>query len=99
MLSSFEAEAKGILRCMREAASHTHDVRHQIRLHDGMQQENRGVKVWADGAFSHINKAVRSGGILRRVNGEMVEAFSFQLQDGDSFVAELWGCLMGLRRA
>ncbi|XP_028800321.1 uncharacterized protein LOC114755606 [Neltuma alba] len=55
--------------------------------------------VEVDGAFSVTQGTVACADILRRHNNELVEGFLHKLDHKDHLTAELWGCLVGLKRA
>lgn len=57
------------------------------------------IKVYVDGSFSYRTQVVGCGGVLRTVNGDIVEAFMCGVPGHSSFAGELWGCIWGLRRA
>lgn len=55
------------------------------------------VQLNADGAFSHLSRAIECGGVIIDDRGAFVlEAFSSRLNDGDELVAELWARVIGM---
>ncbi|XP_028771239.1 TMV resistance protein N-like [Neltuma alba] len=52
-----------------------------------------------DGTYSHSDDKAACGGVLKDGNNCMKEAFLLKLSGGDTLIAKLWGCLMGLKRA
>ena len=63
----------------------------------------RGREGWVivnvDGAYSHTNGKAGCGGIIKDHKGNILEPFMLNIQNGDPLKAELWACLMGLKRA
>ncbi|XP_028765116.1 uncharacterized protein LOC114723126 [Neltuma alba] len=60
---------------------------------------NTRQMVQVDGAFSFLTQTAGCGGILKDTEGKIVEGFYHRLDKGDAFTAEVWACLLGLRRA
>ena len=56
-------------------------------------------KINTDGACQSLLGIAASGGILRDYKGEVKGGFMFNIGQGGSFLAEVWGILMGLRCA
>ncbi|XP_028779077.1 uncharacterized protein LOC114735544 [Neltuma alba] len=52
-----------------------------------------------DRAYSRRDQVAACGGIIKDRCGKIVEGFQLKLPAGDELTAELWGCLMGLKRA
>lgn len=51
-----------------------------------------------DRAYSQKNGKTGCGGIIKEHKGNILEAFTLNIQDRDPLTAELWACLMGLIR-
>ena len=56
------------------------------------------IKVNVDGAFA-MNLGLGCGGLMRNSNGKFIEGFMFHPTEGDSFTAELWALILGLKLA
>ncbi|XP_028798872.1 uncharacterized protein LOC114760890 [Neltuma alba] len=54
--------------------------------------------VEVDGAFSCLSKAAACGGIIKGIHGNILEGFQLKLESRDALTAELWACIMGLKR-
>ena len=94
------AEVKGIMRCMAKAKRVLKNTG-GLNSHDRgtIAMENEVLRVLVDGAFSSTSDIVGCGGIIRLRNGEIKGGFVCTMKGSNSLVAELWGCIWGLRRA
>ncbi|XP_028803143.1 uncharacterized protein LOC114758279 [Neltuma alba] len=95
--------AKGIMGCMSATSKKLLDVNlgtQARRPHNTSSTSSRDiVLVEVDGAFSYRTNAAACGGIIKRGNQHLIEGFLLKLDVQDNLAVELWGCLMGLKRA
>ena len=91
------AEAMGTVRCMVRAKKFI--CGHGSFLMNGRlsQVVESGVKVFIDGVFSLGSSVVGCGGLVRDLQGNVLEAFMYSFYGFSSVEAELSGCLWGLR--
>ncbi|XP_028803283.1 uncharacterized protein LOC114758414 [Neltuma alba] len=52
-----------------------------------------------DGAYSFRHNIAAYGGVIKSAGMTALEGFMMKIDATDSLVAELWGCLVGLKRA
>ncbi|XP_028790665.1 uncharacterized protein LOC114746605 [Neltuma alba] len=66
-----------------------------------LNEDNRNTKfaVEVDGAFSCVHRKAACGGIIMNTAQVVIEGFTQKLEQDDHLTAELWGCLLGLKRA
>ena len=87
------AEAMGIVRCMVRAKKFIGGYGSFLRNGRLSQVVESGVKVFVDGAFSLGSLVVGCGGLVRDLQGNVLEAFMYSVYGSSSVEAELCGCL------
>ncbi|XP_028785522.1 uncharacterized protein LOC114741426 [Neltuma alba] len=92
IVSSFN-KAKVQLQRVNISGAAVHEERNTKRI------DNDTITVQVDGAFSQRTGKASCGGTIRNTDHQIQEAFMFSMINGDPLVAELWACLIGLKRA
>ncbi|XP_028799136.1 uncharacterized protein LOC114754522 [Neltuma alba] len=96
-------KAKAILTSFTAATIQLKQINIQgARKHTSLQPTKMmggGVTVLVDGAYSHFNGRAGCGGTIIVNGGTVLEAFMLSLNEGYPLIAELWACLIGLKRA
>ena len=104
-LSVIEAlsEIFGIARCMSKSTQFmrkNNSFSNSNPEREGNDNNSERVfEVSVDGAYSKAVGVSGCGGIISCQDGGLMEAFTCGIKARNSFEAELWGCICGLRRA
>ena len=98
------ANVSAVVQSVNEARSRICLVKGQQMVSRAPEEKWRSPPSgWAmintDRAFSHMTPSIACGGFLRNDLGELLKAFMFKGEEGDSLIAELWGYIHGLKLA
>ena len=94
------AEIRGIVNCMKQAKVLLNGPNKVLPDRSKLPSVNETcIRIYVDGAYCHGSAIVGCGGILQSGERDLIEGFTYSCQGDASVVAELWGCIWGLRRA